>query len=412
MTITKNTPKNIDVIFLIALLFAIVFIPFIPITSSFNLAVEEVLLLYPALRLLTIKPKINTFSIVLATFSVYILFTIFMNGHMRQLNEYFEVFKIIKLIIVYQFSVFVLSDQKHLNQLVKAVNVIFILSFVINFIHFFDFFNFTRSCLSFYDPNSIDVATYGLNSLGQPAAKRIIGTFGNPNDNAIFFLFLVAFYATKINYLKDKLYSFHALSLIGSSMMVILTQSRTGFIVLIALFILHLYNNRIHYKKVLLVLLSIAAIFFVNYNIDAVATSYFHNTSARIIENNSVKGRIEVWKHLLQMWNDKPIFGYGPNKNYMYANNIYPENEYIFFLWRFGLVGLLFYLYLIFYPIVALKRKIGDYSMVQYAIIIIAITALTNVPLSNMKFMFFVAIIYGSMEALKERKSLQSIDKC
>lgn len=412
IALTKKVPQKIDLIFLITLLFSIVFIPYIPITSSFNLAFEEVLMLYPVLRLVTIRPKLNTFSIILGAFSIYIFFTIFINNHLRNLNEYFEILKIIKLLIIYQFALFTLSDQKHVDKLIKAINILFVISFVVNVIHYFDFFNFTRNVLIYYDANGIDVNSYGINSIGQTSAKRIIGTFGNPNDNAMFFLFLFAFYASRIDYAKDKLYSFTALSIVGSSIMVILTQSRTGFVVLIALFILHLYLNSKHYKKVLVLALSFLVFFLVNYNVDTVASSYYHNTSVNIVENSSVKGRIHVWEKLFSMWKEKPFFGYGPNKNYMYSNNIYPENEYIFFLWRFGIVGLLFYLYLLFYPLIALKRKIKNYPMVLSTIVIVSLTALTNVPLSNMKIIFFVAIVYGSMEALKERRLHQQIEKC
>lgn len=400
--------NKVDYYYLVILLFSIVSVPHIPLSPSFNLSVEEPLLLYPLIHLLLRKEfKKDRLTLILLVFSVYIAFTIFLNGNTAQLNEYFEILKIIKFLIVYQFALSVLRSKETEKSLIKAVDILFIVSFAVNLFHFFDFFNFTRSVLIYYDPNSIDIDFYGLNSKGQPAAKRIVGTFGNPNDNAIFFLFFLSFYIGRINFALKKFFSFELFGFIGSGLLIFLTQSRTGIFVLLLLLLVYLIYNRAHLIKPVfsILLLGFTIAFTGLFNI--LSMNYIRNTSVEIIENNSVKGRLEIWKQLIGEWKENPIFGYGPNKAYMYANNIYPENEYIFFLWRFGIIGLLFFLTVIFFPVWNLKRDIFRYKFVLLVVLTVAVTALTNIPFSNMKFLIIIALIFGYSAEKKEKSDLE-----
>ncbi|HRO75005.1 MAG TPA: O-antigen ligase family protein [Crocinitomicaceae bacterium] len=397
-----------DLYFLIVLLFTLVFVPFIPLSESFNFALEELLLLYPLSRLLLSRNlKFNTFTIVTFLFALYIVFTIVINGHFKQLNEYFEVVKIIKFLVVFGFSnmVFQGTEVTLKEKLVKAIHVIFIVAFIINLIHFFDFFNFTRSFLIYYDSNSINIQFYGLNSLGEPSAKRIVGTFGNPNENGIFFLFLMLFYSSRIKYTSKSYISFDFLGLVGSSLMVFLTQSRTSILILFALFCVH---GLFHWKAkwyVLTEILIVALCGYFLFNTNANSMDYINNTSVVVTENNSVLGRLDIWKSLLNQWLEKPIFGYGPNKNYIYENHIYPENEYIFFLWRYGIVGLLFYLYLVFQPLVMLGKNILKNEFAVGLITIISVSALTNIPFFNAKFLIIIALCFGYLATVKNLKN-------
>lgn len=402
---TKPDSNNkMDYYYLVILLFSIVFVPYIPLSSSFNLSVEEPLLLYPLIRLLLRKEfKKDRFSLILLAFSAYIVFTIFLNGHIGQLNEYFEILKIIKFLLVYQFAVSVFRNQETEKRLMKTVDMLFVVSFAINLFHFFDFFNFTRSVLIYYDPNSIDIDFYGLNSKGHPAAKRIVGTFGNPNDNAVFFLFFLSFYIGRINFTLKRFFSFELFGFIGSGLLIFLTQSRTGIFAMLLLLLVYLIYNRAHLIKSFssVALLSFFIVLLSLFN--EMSTNYIQNTSVEITENNSVRGRLEIWKQLIGEWKEKPVFGYGPNKAYMYTHNIYPENEYIFFLWRFGIIGLLFFMAVIFFPVWNLKRDIFRYKFVLLVVLTVAVTALTNIPFSNMKFLIIIALVFGYSAKMKER---------
>lgn len=406
---TKPDSNNkMDYYYLVILLFSIVFVPYIPLSSSFNLSVEEPLLLYPLIRLLLGKEfKKDRFSLILLAFSAYIVFAIFLNGHIGQLNEYFEILKIIKFLLVYQFAVSVFRNQETEKRLMKTVDMLFVVSFAINLFHFFDFFNFTKSVLIYYDSNSIDIDFYGLNSKGDPAAKRILGTFGNPNDNAIFFLFFLSFYIGRINFVLKRFFSFELFGFIGSGLLIFLTQSRTGIFVMLVLLLVYLIYNKAHLIKSLFSIALLSFFIVLPGLFNPTSTNYIQNTSVEITENNSVRGRLEIWKKLIGEWKEKPVFGYGPNKAYMYTHNIYPENEYIFFLWRFGIIGLLFFMAVIFFPVWNLKWDIFKYKFVLLVVLTIAVTALTNIPFSNMKFLIIIALIFGYSAEKKEKSDLE-----
>jgi O-antigen ligase len=402
--------KQADIAFLILLLFSIVFVPFIPLSDSFYLSVEEILLVYPVIRL-GFNPyfKFNLFTNSLLLFSGYIVFTIFLNGHQRQLNEYFEVIKIIKLLILFWFFVSVFKNEINQLKIVKAIHIIFILSFILNLLHFFDFFNFTRAVLIYYDPSRIDVLSFGLDSLGNPSSKRIVGTFGNPNENGFFFLLLTAFYSSRIIYTNIKENWINYFGFIGSSIMVLLTQSRTSVFILAFLLLVHIFFHWKHFVIILGLYLFLFGIAFLLFESDVNSLSYISNTHVQSVSSNtSVMGRLEVWKLLFNEWIKQPIFGYGPNKNYLYEHQIYPENEYIFFLWRYGVIGLIAYLYFLFQPIILLKKNFLQNEFAIALFLILAITALTNIPMFNMKFTFFIAICFGYLD-VESRKQVNNV---
>lgn len=396
--------KKFDLYYLIFILFVVLFVPFVPVTNSFNLNVEEILLIYPFLKLIISGDyKWDRFSIILISFAGYIIFTICINGHYLQFNEYFEVFKVLKFLIIFWFASSILYMNKNLNILFNAIDLIFILSFFINMVHYFDFFDFTRNILVYFDPNGIDVKSYGLNSLGQVSSKRLIGTLGNPNENGLFFLFLFLFYSARGGCQLKRFFSMSSLGFIGSAIIVILTQSRTSIVILAVVTLSHLLFNPKRIKEIsILVAISIICVLIL-INVNIVSFSYISNTSASVMQNHSFVGRVDVWKMLLDQWLEKPIFGWGPNKAYMYANHIYPENEYIFFLWRYGIIGLLFYLYLLIQPFLFLGKAALKNEFVVGLFLILSITAITNISIFNMKLLFFVAIGYSYIMSLKNR---------
>ena len=117
-------------------------------------------------------------------FSCYILFDIVLNNLSSNTNSYFEIYKVLKfLIIILFFSC--LQFNKYFNEVIYPIFYILI---IFNTLHFFDFWDFNLIIEQYYN-GGIHIKTFGLNSLGEPATKRLIGTLGNPNNNAILFLF-------------------------------------------------------------------------------------------------------------------------------------------------------------------------------------------------------------------------------
>ena len=385
-----------DLIILTVIFFSILFVPYIPLSSSFYLSIEELLLSVVGLRLLWKRIIwIDYFVLVLLFFSFYIFFTICINRHFYQWNEYFEIFKVLKLLLIYVYTIHCFYKSDYSAVFHKIINISFILLFLINIVHYFDFFDFTRKILIYYDSDRRDISSFGLNSLGEASARRIVGTFGNPNDNAILFLLYFAYYASKISELNKKRINSSRLFFYASTFLVFLTQSRTALIALAVLIILHLISNRHALKQGIYDLLFIVVSLLLFTALDNLSINYLTNTHIVLSENTSVTGRFEIWHKLIDLWKEKPLFGYGPNKEYIYSRDIYPENEYIFFLWRYGSIGLIIYMFILFFPFLFFRNRVLKNKFLFYTILIVAITALTNNPLSNMKFMFLIGIIYG-----------------
>ena len=107
--------------------------------------------------------------------------------------------------------------------------------------------------------------------------------------------------------------------------------------------------------------------------------------------SGSVRSRWDAWKLLSDMIVKHPIFGYGPNKNYFYANHIYSENEYLLMTWRYGIVGLGFYLSIFIYPMMKFLGKANPFAIQAVLLVLLmTISAITNNPLTDKN----ISIIY------------------
>ena len=123
--------------------------------------------------------------------------------------------------------------------------------------------------------------------------------------------------------------------------------------------------------------------FFIAFTFSPLSLDYYANTSPDIAKNSSVMGRFEMWEHLIKMIMHKPIFGYGPNKDYFYDNGLYPESEYVLYVWRYGIIGFFLYLGWIFYPLYKQSSELKRQTFYLLFCIVISMNAITNCTLSS-----------------------------
>ena len=98
-----------------------------------------------------------------------------------------------------------------------------------------------------------------------------------------------------------------------------------------------------------------------------------------------------------EMIKEKPVFGHGPYKEFFYAQNLHPDGEYVLMLWRYGVIGFAFYLGSVWLP-VFFKRDVfrtDDGRRMLLFAIVIAVTALTNVPMNKPNVLMMLALITG-----------------
>lgn len=321
--------------------------------------------------------------------------SIVVNHRISVLRDDFEVLKMIKFLIVF---LFVMVTVQRID-FMKMLKIIFVLVLLFNFLHYIDFLGFNHFVVKYYG-SDVQVDTFGLNSLGQPTTKRIIGTVGNPNNNAILFLFFVIFFFPEIKSTwKGRIY--FLLAVFG----MLACQSRTGFIAFGIVFLLGCISKKYNLKTAVLYLISFTAMFFI---LVLLGNLYLNSLAGNIMQQHSIRSRLETWSLLWEMIKQKPLLGYAPYKEYFETNNIYSESEYFLYAWRYGLLGLGAYLLALltgFY--FSLKGKMNENGFrFSMFIIVILITAITNTPTSDTMILMMYAFCAGLFfqNQLQERK--------
>ena len=363
------------------------------------------LLMPPSLIILFInkdKLKNLAYGWFLAIFAFYILATILINPQNQGFNNYFEIYKMLKFACFV--TLFTLLEIKDIGQ---ALKLIFISLVIVNLIHFFELFQI-NAILEHHYGGGIHIEFFGKNSLMQPAVKRMVGTMGNPNLNGILFAFwaiyfipLPKFDLKKIPWLATAL------------LMLFLCQSRTAVIAIAACFLLIFLMRLSNWNfKNWGIILSLSVTYLIAY---AFVTDFFRHQSysntlfeTQVLETGSVMGRLETWSFLWEMIKEKPLWGHGPNKDFFYENNIYPENEYLFFTWRYGFIGLLLYLSIYFIPLYMIWKSgnVKPNAMLLLCISMMMITALTNTPIASRDIRMIFAMFLGLGFTLLTDKSM------
>lgn len=306
------------------------------------------------------------------------------NGRIGVLNDWFEIIKELKYLGLVCFFATIVSG----TVLNRGIEITFYFMLVVNGLHYFNVFNINQLIIDVYE-GGIHIELFGLNSLGEPGAKRMVGVYRNPNINAILF----SFYA--IWYFPVKWKGRGSVLFLISMLCFFLCQSRTGLIAFGAWFILGMILYRFAIKQVLTTILATTGTYGLAYGLDS---SYFASAfSTNVAELGSVRGRLETWRMLGNMIKKKPWLGHGPFKQYFYDNELYAESEYVLQTWRYGIPGLSLLLVKLIYPLIALKKWIQKDSVKKLFLftVVILITSLTNNPLQDRNILVLSAIILG-----------------
>lgn len=384
----------------IAFLAGLFLLPAIEISSSLpKVQPDEFLLPLIALCCFLLPGKqtlwpLRTYGLIIAGMLLFVMLSMLVNSRLGNMRDAFEMVKLLKFALVIAFTALIVPHVRIRLLLQLAL----IASLLFNLLHYIDFMGFNQAVVSHYG-SEIQVDTFGLNSLGQPDTKRVLGVIGNPNGNAILFMFFAAFFFPAKNASwKEQCWFF--LAVFG----VLACQSRTAFITLLLIIPLGVWHYRYGWKQLLMLVLLIAALYSLLLLLGNLYISSL--TSGKLMQSNAVRGRFEVWGMLWEMIKAKPLLGYGPFKDYFYTNNIYAENEYILYLWRYGFLGLPFYFLLLGWPAVRgwqTRMHPAGINLLLFAIVI-AVSALTNTPLSEPKNMMMFALFIGIWVGTHQRE--------
>jgi O-antigen ligase len=339
--------------------------------------------------------RMHRYWIVFLLFASYIPITMHLNGRTGIISDYLEIYKLLKFAILILF--FALLDYQGFTS--KWFKPLFLGIAFVNILHFFNIAGINDLLYDIY--GGINLEFFGLDSLKNPATKRMTGLASSPNINAIIFGFF-AIHFLPIHFNRKKLYWF-----IAALFLMLLCQSRTAIVafagVLIIWAILGLSNWSI--KQWAIVTGSIIALYFIAW---AFVTDFFsYQSYSNNVVSNSAMGRIETWIYLFDMIKERPVFGYGVNKQFFYENKLYSENEYILMQWRYGIVGLLLYLTMFLIPLWNyFKRRREDERMGKglLFLVFIMIIALANNPYQDRTSMLLIAVTLGLIWPFAKRK--------
>lgn len=342
------------------------------------------------------------YQIIPFLFAAYVMFTILIQKHPTSTSDYFEVYKWIKFGIVCMF--FTLIDLSKVERFIPWILACLI---GMNILHFIEF-PYWNQVLEKYYNGGMHLHFFGKDSEGAPAVKRLVGTMGNPNINAILFG-LISIYYFPVQLEKRRVILYFTCLLF-----VFLCQSRTALLVLGASYLyLAVFHAKIWtIQQWLKMFLGIVIVFFIAWML---ATSFFQYTSynnslldGSAFRSGSARGRFETWKLLGGMIIQHPILGYGPFKNYFYTNRIFSENEYILMMWRYGVIGLLLYVSIFLYPLKKIIQK-ADLISIQGSLLLILmlVSALSNNPLTerNIEIVFCLGLAWV-MKSILQKESV------
>lgn len=353
-----------------------------------NIQVTEMLLPVLAFILLFSFKQLNLglarpLLIILAVYAGIIFLSIAVNSRLGMMRDHFEIFKLVKYVLVAGFF-FLLPGKKYLDTL---MTVALIGMALLNFLHYINFMNFNQHIQVFYG-NEIHVLGFGLNSLGEPDTKRILGTAGNPNINALLFLFFVIYFmpASGSSLLRKILFY---VSVLG----VLACQSRTGFIALGIVYVLGAWILSYDLKTWLMHLASFILFYLFLYWMGNI---YLASLAGNPVKQGSVMSRMETWSMLWDMIKQKPLLGWSPYKEFI-AGKVYPEGEYVFITWKYGFIGLLIHLYWLgWLGLKAWKdRMTHEARMLLLFLIAILIASITNTPTTDQQVFVILAMLTG-----------------
>ena len=371
------------------LLISILFFPDINLSQSLP-AFQVVDLTLPFTTLLIFlqrkRLKIHSYYLVFIVFAAYVSITMAINGRLSVVADYFEIYKLLKFLILIMF--FSLLEYKTFTK--QWMKFLFITLAVVNILHFYNVFGFHDLLYKIY--GGINLEYFGLNSLKEPATKRMTGPAGNPNINALIFAFFTIYFLP----LKFNLKQFAWF--VTASLLVLICQSRTAILGLTLLLpiILILKLSNWNWKNWLLILATLSGLYLISWGITT--DFYVQKAYTNNVVSGSATGRIATWKYLFEMIREHPIFGHGVNKAFFYKNELYSENEYILMAWRYGAIGLLLYLLILFIPLKAYiwcKQRTEEKSRAILFLCLILLVAITNNPLQDRTGMMLTAIIIG-----------------
>lgn len=306
-------------------------------------------------------------------------------------------------------NIYVKKRKMEIKKIYKDLNKIFNIFLIINL-------------LKIFDSKNIFFSLYQREGLA--THYRLSGTFISPYDYAYFLIFPLIFFLETYMKTKKKIYLLKFILVLIS---ILMTQSRSQFITLVFSFVIYFVlkikfiflkqEKRFFYKNIILFLLSLV----VTYNIFAdklkSKLQYLYIGLSNIFKygfKGDGSSRLRYEQTIMALETFK-FLGNGTGK----GKKLLFENQYALYLFRYGLLGIIYNIFLILYLFLisyVLLKKIKKVKNIYLSILVMSfgvfifslpIALLPNNTIDQIRISFFFYFLIGIFcEILKSLKKL------
>lgn len=385
---------RLETILSYSILYAIIFLPDIKLSSSFAARPEDILVLIAFIYIALGKAVFDTFYMRMIALMAIIMFaSIGINDRLLSLNSFEFYNKIVKGSVCYMVTLYYLQDNKHYqlfqNRLWWCIFFVAILN-VLQIVKI-------PGLSNLYGIYSNQIQMDAFDKVSSASAlPRITGLIGNPNNNATFFLILIGFSLDQL-FMNKRAKILNWLLVILCIVIIMLTQSRTMFAATGGLFVLMLCFT----GNIMIILLA-AGFYFIIQVLDIKYLALLFNRD-ELAQTNSYTGRLSEWQALFKMIKLQPLIGFGGYKEYFYETQTYPENEYVLGWFRYGVFYLIAYSYwfihLFINGLMNVWNKLSNgYFMISLSMAMI-IGSISNTPFNNPRLFVLFSIICAYLQA-------------
>jgi O-antigen ligase len=338
-------PK-INYFFIVFTLIFALLAPSIPITDTFSLRMEFVLVpLFLVFNILGNRkvtkigsPIPKWFFLFMMGIFISIVYAFFVMQYAFRLNDLFELIKSGLYLLIFYFAASSFISISQAPRLYNAILTLFIISAIFGIMQYFNVFDINHVITPIYAPTQLRAV---INT------KRVVGTTSNPNDFGILMLLGVCLGLASFFYSKSRSKILLAiLTIVLCLTGVFFTTSRISIVAsLISVIYISFIGaqntrkfNRNSTIRFFLITIGVLSLLLLLYN--AMPESWHVRLSGllNISQDVSFNARIDKWEDFWVLFQQSPIFGWGPGKGLI----IYTiDNEWYLILLRYGAVGVL-----------------------------------------------------------------------
>lgn len=352
--------------------------------------------------------------------------------------KYVVVEKYITLILLFLFSVIVSMIYGYLvidvpfnggdiNEFVRYSKILFfalllgyipiekLSSMTFKIFYYGSFYIILVGYLQYFDPFGIGkylsllyTSESQIHTAIEHSIRRITVTGSGPNDGAIIVAYFILFNFFSFLFTNRKKYLVLFLLLFT---VLFFTQSRTVLIGTVFSLAFIFFTLKGYWTKKIFLLIVISSGIVVLFPL----FSYVFIGIQLLFEgkNNSILVRLENTEHALELLKNSPFLGYGIAKSFLVERM---DSEYLSLISRFGLVGLMFGIFMILYPFFLKKRidrlrninlSIFYYSLIASSMVGLIVMLTNNFITGYQSFLPFILLMVLSVRMHNHSRSIQ-----